>query len=109
MAGRLDPQPGWAVTGQRAGTTAPAIINAPGIGQGGILVASGAANATVTWTGPATGTGTTAVDGKFATGGLPDGTYTVITGLSGCQPGVATAKVNAGQVTAVAAKVVCPP
>ena len=100
----------WAVgSAYVQGTTAPAIINAPGIGQGGILVDSGAANATVTWTGPANGTGTTAVDGKFATGGLPDGTYTVITGLSGCQPGVATATVTAGQVTPVTAKVVCPP
>src|SRR6266581_18509 len=82
----------WAVgSAYIQGTTAPAI------GQGGILVTSGAANATVTWTGPATGTGTTGVDGKFATGGLPDGTYTVITALSGCQPGVATATV------------VCPP
>ena len=87
----------------------PAIINAPGIGQGGILVDAGAANATVTWTGPATGTGSTAVNGTFATGGLPDGRYTVTTGLSGCQPGVATAKVTAGQVTPVTAKVVCPP
>jgi len=100
----------WAVgSAYIQGTTAPAIINAPGIGQGGILVTSGAANATVTWTGPATGTGTTGVDGKFATGGLPDGTYTVITALSGCQPGVATATVTAGQVTPVTAKVVCPP
>ena len=100
----------WAVgSAYVQGRTAPAIINAPGIGQGGILVDSGAANATVTWTGPASGTGTTAVDGTFATGGLPDGTYTVITGLSGCQPGVATATVTAGQVTPVTANVVCPP
>ena len=41
--------------------------------------------------------------------GLPDGRYTVTAGLSGCQPGVATAKVTAGQVTPVTAKVVCPP
>jgi hypothetical protein len=100
----------WAAGSAYAqGTTVPAIINAPGIGQGGIEVDTGAANATVTWTGPATGTGTTAVDGRFATGGLPDGTYTVIAGLSGCQPGVATATVTAGQVTPVTAKVTCPP
>jgi hypothetical protein len=100
----------WAVgSAYVQGRAAPAIINAPGIGQGGILVDSGAANATVTWTGPASGTGATAVDGTFATGGLPDGTYSVITGLSGCQPGVATATVTAGQVTPVTAKVVCPP
>ena len=96
----------WAVG---SASSAPAIINAPGIGQGGILVDAGAANATVTWTGPATGTGSTAVNGTFATGGLPDGRYTVTAGLSGCQPGVATAKVTAGQVTPVTAKVVCPP
>jgi hypothetical protein len=100
----------WAVgSAYVQGTTAPAIINAPGIGQGGILVHTGAANATVTWTGPATGTGSTGVDGKFATGGLPDGTYTVIAGLSGCQPGVTTATVTAGQVTLVTATIVCPP
>ena len=96
----------WAVG---SASSAPAIINAPGIGQGGILVDAGAANATITWTGPATGTGSTAVNGTFATGGLPDGRYTVTTSLSGCQPGVATAKVTAGQVTPVTAKVVCPP
>jgi hypothetical protein len=100
----------WAVgSAYMQGTTTPAIINAPGIGQGGILVDSGAANATVTWTGPVNGSGTTGVDGTFATGGLPDGSYTVITGLSGCQPGVTTAAVIAGQVTPVTAKVVCPP
>lgn len=70
---------------------------------------AGAADATVTWTGPVTGTGGTSVDGTFATGGLPNGTYTVITSFSGCQPGVATATVTAGQVTPVTAKVVCPP
>jgi hypothetical protein len=96
----------WAV-GQEA--NAPAIINAPGIGQGGIAVTAGAANATVTWIGPASGSGTTDVGGQFATGGLPDGTYTVIASLSGCQPGVSTATVTAGQVTPVTAKVICPP
>jgi hypothetical protein len=100
----------WAVGAAYVqGTTAPAIINAPGIGQGGIAVDAGAANATVTWTGPVTGTGGTTVDGTFATGGLPNGTYTVITSFSGCQPGVATATVTAGQVTPITAKVVCPP
>lgn len=100
----------WAVgSAYVQGTTAPAIINAPGIGQGGILVDTRAANATVTWTGPGTGTGGTGADGKFATGGLPDGTYTVIASLSGCQPGVTTATVRAGQVTAVTAGIVCPP
>jgi hypothetical protein len=96
----------WAV-GQAA--SAPAIINAPGIGQGGIIVSAGAANATVTWTGPASGSGTTDVGGQFATGGLPVGSYTVITSISGCQPGITTAKVTAGQATPVTANVICPP
>jgi hypothetical protein len=87
----------------------PGIINAPGIGQGGIIVTTGAANATVTWTGPVNGTGGTDVSGRFAVGGLPDGSYTVIASLAGCQPGVATAQVTAGIATAVTAHITCPP
>jgi len=92
----------WAVGGL-------SIINEPGIGQGGIQVDTGAANATLTWTGPVNGSGTTGYDGKFATGGLPDGTYTITASLSGCQPGVTTATVTAGEVTPVTAKIACPP
>jgi hypothetical protein len=95
----------WAV-GQTG--TQPGIINAPGIGQGGIIVTTGAANATVTWTGPVTGTGGTDVSGRFAVGGLPDGSYTVIASLAGCQPGIATAQVTAGIATAVTAHITCP-
>ena len=97
---------GWTVT---QGKTQPAIINAPGIGQGGIIVTTGAAGATVTWTGPATGTGGTDVSGRFAVGGLPDGSYTVIASLAGCQPGIATAVVTAGIATPVTAQITCPP
>jgi hypothetical protein len=89
------------------GKLGPAIINAPGIGQGGILVDTGASEATVTWTGPVKGTGSSTSNGKFATGGLPDGTYTITAALSGCQPGVTTATVSAGLVTSAVAKVVC--
>ena len=96
----------WAV-GQ-AGSQ-PSIINAPGIGQGGIIVTTGAANATVTWTGPVSGSGGTDVSGRFAVGGLPDGSYTVIASLTGCQPGIATAQVSAGFATAVNAHISCPP
>ena len=96
----------WAV-GQ-AGNQ-PGIINAPGIGQGGIAVTTGAAIATVTWTGPVNGTGGTDVSGRFAVGGLPDGSYTVTASLAGCQPGIATATVTAGHVTAVSAPISCPP
>ncbi len=97
---------GWTVT---QGKTQPAIINAPGIGQGGIIVTTGASGATVTWTGPATGTGGTDVSGRFAVGGLPDGSYTVIASLAGCQPGIATAVVTAGIATPVNAQITCPP
>jgi len=97
---------GWTAT---QGTVKPAIINAPGIGQGGITVTTGAAAATVTWIGPATGAGSTDQSGRFAVGGLPDGSYTVTASLPGCQPGVATAQVSAGQATAVNAHITCPP
>jgi hypothetical protein len=97
---------GWTAT---QGKTQPAIINAPGIGQGGIIVTTGASGATVTWTGPATGTGGTDVSGRFAVGGLPDGSYTVIASLAGCQPGIATAVVTAGIATPVNAQITCPP
>ena len=92
----------WAVGWTAAqGKVTPAIINAPGIGQGGITVTTGASAATVTWTGPVTGAGGTDPSGRFAVGGLPDGSYTVIASLAGCQPGIATATVTAGHATAV--------
>ena len=97
---------GWTASG---GTVKPAIINAPGIGQGGITVTTGAAGATVTWVGPVTGAGGTDQSGRFAVGGLPDGSYTVTASLPGCQPGVATATVTAGKATAVNAPITCPP
>ncbi len=101
----------WAVgsTVGQGGSAELAIINAPGIGQGGINVTTGASGATVTWTGPVTGAGSTDLSGQFAVGGLPDGTYTVIASLPGCQPGVATAQVNAGYATGVTALISCPP
>jgi hypothetical protein len=97
---------GWTATG---GTVKPAIINAPGIGQGGITVTTGASAATVTWAGPVTGAGGTDVSGRFAVGGLPDGSYTVTASLPGCQPGVATTTVTAGKASAVNAHITCPP
>ena len=100
----------WAVgSGSTQGKVTPAIINAPGIGQGGITVTTGAAAATVTWTGPVNGAGGTGQSGGFAVGGLPDGSYTVIASLPGCQPGIATAQVSAGFATAVNAHITCPP
>jgi hypothetical protein len=90
-------------------TTKPAIINAPGIGQGGIAVTTGVSAATVTWVGPVNGSGGTDESGRFAVGGLPDGSYTVTASLPGCQPGVATATVTAGLVSAVNAPITCPP
>ena len=109
MSGSSAPPAPWAVGWTDVqGTIAPGIINAPGIGQGGIIVTTGAASATVSWIGPANGTGTTGAGGQFATGGLPDGSYTVIASLQGCQPGVASANVTAGTSTPVNAKVTCP-
>ena len=98
---------GWIITTND--TIKPVIINAPGIGQGGIIVSTGASGATVTWTGPATGSGGTDVSGQFAVGGLPDGSYTVTASLPGCQPGIATAQVTAGVATSVNAHITCPP
>ena len=97
---------GWTATST---AVKPAIINAPGIGQGGITVTTGAAGATVTWVGPVTGAGSTDQSGGFAVGGLPAGSYTVTASLPGCQPGVATAAVTAGKATAVSAPITCPP
>jgi hypothetical protein len=100
----------WAVGWTATQTTVkPTIINAPGIGQGGITVTTGAAAATVTWVGPVTGAGGTDQSGRFAVGGLPDGSYTITASLPGCQPGVATATVTAGTATAVNAHITCPP
>jgi hypothetical protein len=96
---------GFASTG--SGGLNPSIINAPGLGQGGIIVATGAANATVTWTGPVNHSGTTDVYGDLSVGGLPDGSYTVIASLGGCTPGVATATVTAGVATPVTARITC--
>lgn len=98
----------WAVGFKGGGSGMnPSIINAPGIGQGGITVTTGAANATVTWTGPANHSGTTDVYGNLAVGGLPDGTYTVIASLGGCNPGVGTATVTSGIATPIDARITC--
>ena len=99
---------GWMITNAQ-GKTQPTIINAPGIGQGGIIVTTGASGATVTWTGPVNGSGGTDPSGRFAVGGLPAGSYTVTASLPGCQPGIATAKVTAGFATAVNDPITCPP
>jgi hypothetical protein len=100
----------WAVGWTAAqGKVRPAIINAPGIGQGGIIVTTGVSAATVTWIGPVNGTGSADPAGRFATGGLPDGTYTITASLPGCQPGVATAVVTAGIATTLHAHPTCPP
>ena len=100
----------WAVGSTIVGQqTQPAIINAPGIGQGGIIVTTGASGATVTWVGPVKGAGSADLSGHFAVGGLPAGGYSVVASLPGCQPGTATAKVTAGVATAVTADISCPP
>lgn len=86
---------------------APSIIRAPGIGQGGIILTTGVSNATVSWTGPANGSGTTDVSGAFQVGGLPDGTYQVTAAYSGCSPATTTATVTTGIALQVAAPINC--
>lgn len=98
----------WAVGTHFGNTPQPALYNAPGIGQGGIRVGTGLAQANITWIGPVDGSGTADVYGRFSVGGLPAGSYQVIASGDGCGPGVAVAKVKAGKVSAVSALVHCP-
>jgi hypothetical protein len=95
---------GWAGVN---GKVQPAIINAPGIGQGGVIVTTGASGAVVTWAGPVNGSGSADLTGHFTVGGLPDGSYTITASVSGCQPGIATAQVTAGHATTVKAHITC--
>lgn len=90
------------------GIPQPALVNAPGIGQGGIAVATGFAGAAVSWFGPASGSGTADVYGRFQVGGLPAGNYTVIAAGAACTPGLTEAKVGAGRVRSIEARVQCP-
>jgi hypothetical protein len=97
----------WAAGTRYGESLQPALYNAPGIGQGGIRVTTGFAQASVTWIGPVTGSGTTDVYGHFSVGGLPAGAYQVIASGPGCSPGVADARVKAGKVRAVSAPIDC--
>ncbi len=98
----------WAVGSAGTGSTdVPALITSPGIGQGGIAVDTGADTADVAWFGPVSGGGSSGPFGTFTTGGLPVGTYTVVSTLPGCSPGIATASVTGGITTAVTARVIC--
>ena len=90
------------------GTTAPALITSPGIGQGGLVVAAGASGATVTAIGADNVSFTADETGTAQRGGLHAGTYTVITSFGGCTPGIATAVVAAGIATTINAPVRCP-
>jgi hypothetical protein len=86
---------------------APALLNAPGIGQGGIRVTTAFAGAAVTWIGPVTGSGTADSYGQFSVGGLPVGSYQVIASGDGCSPGVAQVNITEGAVSAASAEVEC--
>jgi len=99
----------WAVGAISAddGATAPWLLNAPGIGQGGIRVTTGYGGATVSWFGPATGSGAADVSGLFDVGGLPEGKYTVVATGTGCTPGQTPVRVRAGRVSIVSALVQC--
>src|SRR5262249_36546661 len=54
-----------------AGGTAPALFDAPAIGQGGVRVTTNLGNATISWIGPVAGSGTADAFGHFDVGGLP--------------------------------------
>lgn len=97
----------WAVGTHYGNSLQPALYNAPGIGQGGIRVATGFADASVTWIGPVNGSGSADVYGNFAVGGLPVGSYQIIAAGEGCTPGVAQASIKAGRVRAVSALISC--
>jgi hypothetical protein len=97
----------WAAGTRHGETLQPALYNAPGIGQGGIRVTTGFAQASVTWIGAVTGSGTTDVYGHFSVGGLPAGAYQIIASGQGCSPGVADARVKAGKVSMVSAPIDC--
>ncbi len=94
----------WAV----GSNSAPALITSPGIGQGGLVVGAGASGATVSAIGPDNVSFTADETGTAQRGGLHAGTYTVITSLGGCTPGIATVTVTAGIATTVTAPVHCP-
>ena len=95
----------WAVG--RSGRL-PSIITAPSTTQGGISVVTGYSGATVTWIGPASGSGAAATSGLFETGGLVAGSYTVLASAPGCAPAVvAGVTVAAGSVASVDARVTC--
>jgi hypothetical protein len=95
---------GWTATGS---TVRPAIINAPGINQGGFSVTTGFAGASVTWIGPSNGSGVATQFGTFQVGGIPEGSYTLVVSGQGCPPRVVTATVTAGLASAVDARVTC--
>jgi hypothetical protein len=98
----------WAVGAvYEGGGDAPLLINAPGIGQGGIRVTTNHGDASVTWIGPVDGSGMADQSGLFDMGGLPAGSYQVIASGTGCRPGVAQVQVRSGRVERVTARVAC--
>ena len=97
----------WAVGTIYGSPWRPALINSPGIGQGGIVVSTGVSGAGITWNGPATGSGTARVDGSFAIGGLPEGDYEIVAAYNSCTPGRANATVASGVATPVSIAIKC--
>jgi hypothetical protein len=98
----------WAVGAVYEGSGfSPLLVNAPGIGQGGIRVTTDYGGAAITWIGPVNGSGMADPSGFFDVGGLPAGSYQVIASGTGCSPGVAQVQVRSGRVERVAARVEC--
>jgi hypothetical protein len=100
-----DPAGRWWAVGAIA--LAPVLIDAPAIGQGGIRVTTNLGDGTVSWFGPAKGSGTADATGHFAIGGLPVGRYRIIVSGDNCTPGIGHARVPEGHVSAVTVDVAC--
>jgi hypothetical protein len=94
----------WAVG---ALALAPVLIDAPAIGQGGVRVTTNLGNGTISWFGPARGSGTADATGHFDIGGLPVGRYRIEVSGDNCTPGIGRASVPEGHVTAVTVNVSC--
>jgi hypothetical protein len=86
---------------------APVLIDAPAIGQGGLRVTTNLGDATISWFGPTSGSGTADATGHFDIGGLPVGRYRIEASGDNCTPGIARARVPEGHVMDVTVDVRC--
>jgi hypothetical protein len=94
----------WAVG---ALALAPVLIDAPAIGQGGLRVTTNLGDGTISWFGPARGSGTADATGHFDIGGLPVGRYRIEVSGDNCTPGIGHVNVPDGHVATVTVNVGC--